>query len=257
MNERAFRLKLVLQTRHTMTLKTKSFAEQTAIITGGATGIGRAFAEALIAAGARVVIAARRQDVLHGPADEMNTKAGRELAFPYGFDVRHRAEIESLVRYTVDRCGSLDILINNAGLAVPETVADITEAGWDKVMDTNLRGAMQLVRAALPQMIEQDFGDVVNVSSQAGKHGYADVPSYCASKWGLLGYGESLRDHVRKAGANIRVFNFCPGLVEVERPPQEAARPGFIHVTNMARTLMFALALDRDVVLEDISLTAR
>jgi len=238
-------------------IKTKALSEQTALITGGATGIGRAFAEALIAAGARAVIASRRKDALHRAADEMNAKAGRELAHPYAFDVRQPAEIESLVRHTVDRFGAIDILINNAGLAVPETVADITEAGWDKVMDTNLRGAMQLVRAALPHMVAQDFGDVVNVSSQAGKHGYADVPSYCASKWGLLGYAESLRDHIRKTGANIRVFNFCPGLVEVERPPQEEPRPGFIHVTNMARALMFALALDRNVVLEDISLYAR
>jgi 3-oxoacyl-[acyl-carrier protein] reductase len=240
-----------------MTLKTKPFAEQTAIITGGATGIGRAFAEALVTAGVRVVIASRRNEVLHRAAHEMNAKAGRELALPYAFDIRQLEEIDALVRYTAERCGSIDILINNAGLAVPETVADVTEAGWDQVMDTNLRGAMQLVRAALPSMIAHDFGDVVNVSSQAGKHGYGDVPSYCASKWGLLGYAESLRDHVRKTGANIRVFNFCPGLVEVERPPQEEPRSGFIHVTNMARTLMFALALDRNVVLEDISLYAR
>jgi len=107
-------------------------------------------------------------------------------------------------------------------------------------------------------MRENDFGDIVNVSSQAGKHGYADVPSYCASKFGLLGYAEALRDHVRKTGANIRVFNFCPGLVDVENSkPNQSPREGFIHVTNMARTLMYALALDRNVVLEDINLYAR
>ena len=125
-------------------------------------------------------------------------------------------------------------------------------------METNLRGVMQLVRAVLPQMIENDFGDIVNVSSQAGKHGYADVPSYCAAKFGLLGYAESLRDHVRKAGANIRVFNFCPGLVDVEKAaPDAEPRAGFIHVKNMARTLMYALALDRNVVLEDVNIYAR
>jgi len=106
--------------------------------------------------------------------------------------------------------------------------------------------------------IRSDFGDIVNVSSQAGKHGYADVPSYCASKFGLLGYAESLRDHVRKTGANIRVFNLCPGLVDVENTAAAAKpRPGFVHVRNMARTLMYALALDREVVLEDINLYAK
>src|SRR5437660_4061628 len=114
---------------------------------------------------------------------------------------------------------------------------------------------MQLVRAALPHMIDNDFGDIVNISSQAGKHGYADVLSYCASKFGLLGYAESLRDHVRKVGANIRVFNFCPGLVDVENTVAGAeTKPGFIHVANMARTLMYALSLDRNVVLEDINI---
>ncbi len=96
------------------------------------------------------------------------------------------------------------------------------------------------------------------VSSQAGKHGYADVPSYCASKWGLLGFAESVRDHVRKTGANVRVFNLCPGLVEVENTSAEATpRPGFVHVSNMAKTLLYALSLDRNFVLEDINIYAR
>jgi 3-oxoacyl-[acyl-carrier protein] reductase len=150
------------------------------------------------------------------------------------------------------------LLINNSGLAVPEAVDQITEDGWDKVMETNLRGVMQLVRAVLPHMIKNDFGDVVNVSSQAGKRGYADVPSYCASKFGLLGYAEALRDHVRKTGANIRVFNFCPGLVDVDNSVLDAEpRAGFIHASNMARTLMYVLGLDRNVVLEDINLYSR
>ena len=124
-------------------------------------------------------------------------------------------------------------------------------------METNLRSVMQLVRVTLPHMIKNDFGDIVNVSSQAGKHGYADVPSYCASKFGLLGYAEALRDHVRKTGVNVRVFNFCPGLVDVENTqPNAQPRPGFIHVSNMARTLMYTLSLDRNVVLEDINIYA-
>ena len=150
------------------------------------------------------------------------------------------------------------MLINNSGLAVPETVENITDDGWETVMDTNLRGVMQLVRVVLPFMRKNDFGDIVNVSSQAGKHGYADVPSYCASKFGLLGYAEALRDDVRKSGANIRVFNFCPGLVDVENSGiDQTPREGFVHVANMARTLIYALSLDRNVVLEDINLYAK
>ena len=241
-----------------MALKTKRLPEQVALVTGGGTGIGRAFAAALSGAGARVVIASRSEAALRRTADELNGAAGAERVFAYAFDVRARAECEALVRHVVGRFGSLDVLVNNSGLAVPETVGEITDEGWETVLSTNLKGAMWLVRAALPLMARAGFGDIVNVSSQAGKHGYADVPSYCASKWGLLGLAESARDHARKTGANVRVFNFCPGLVDVENTAPEAEpRPGFIHVSNMAKTLLYALSLDREVVLEDINLYAR
>ena len=242
-----------------MALRNKPLTEQVALITGGGTGIGRAFAAVLAESGARaVVIASRREDVLKRTADELNARVGAPRVYPYAFDIRDLGETESLVRHTAERFGAIDVLVNNSGLAVPETVEAITEEGWDKVLETNLRGAMWLVRAALGYMIREDFGDVVNISSQAGKHGYADVPSYCASKFGLLGYAESLRDHARKTGANIRVFNFCPGLVDVDNTGADTPpRAGAIHVRNMARTLLFALSLDRDVVVEDISLYAR
>jgi len=241
-----------------MSLRTKSFADQVALITGGGTGIGRAFAEALALARTTVVIASRREEVLRKTAAEINETVDAELVFPYQLDLQDVAQIDFLVSNMIDRWQTIDVLINNSGLAVPETVEQITEAGWDKVMETNLRGAMQLTRAVLPHMIKHDFGDVVNVSSQAGKHGYADVPSYCAAKFGLLGYAESLRDHVRKIGANIRVFNFCPGLVDVENSAADSEpKAGFIHVKNVARTLIYALSLDRNVVLEDINIYAR
>jgi NADP-dependent 3-hydroxy acid dehydrogenase YdfG len=239
-------------------MKNKPFSEQIALVTGGGTGIGRSFTEALATAGARVVIASRREEVLARAAEEINTRFGTERVFPYAFDVRDREQIDALIGTIIQRWAAPDVIVNNSGLAVPETVDRITEAGWDKVMETNLRGVMQLVRAALPHMIKNDFGDIVSVSSQAGKHGYADVPSYCASKFGLLGYAEALRDHVRKTGANVRVFNFCPGLVDVENTaPDATPKAGFIHVSNLARTLMYALSLDRNVVLEDINIYAK
>lgn len=239
-------------------MKSKALTDQVVIITGGGSGIGRAFAEALALAGVRVVIASRRVEVLRATADELNANLSSERVFPYECDIRDRAQIDELARDVFERWQAIDVLINNSGLAVPETVEAITDEGWDTVMETNLRGVMQLVRAVLPYMRQNDFGDIVNVSSQAAKHGYADVPSYCASKFGLLGYAEALRDDVRKTGANIRVFNFCPGLVDVENTrPDQQPRAGFIHVSNLARTLMYALSLDRNVVLEDINIFSR
>ena len=239
-------------------MKTKPFTQQPAIVTGGGTGIGRSFAEALARAGTRVVIASRRREVLEQTANEINVSVGGNRVSAYAFDIRETGQIDSLVDFAVERHRTIDILVNNSGLAVPETVEEISDAGWETVLQTNLRGVMQLVRVILPHMMKEDFGDIVNISSQAGKHGYADVPSYCASKFGLLGYAEALRDHVRKTKANIRVFNFCPGLVDVENTaPTMKPRPGFIHVSNVARTMMYALSLDRDVVLEDVNIYAK
>jgi len=239
-------------------MKTKPLSEQVAIVTGGGTGIGRSFTEALASAGVKVVIASRREEVLRKAANEINGKLEAERVFSYPLDIRDPLQITSLTGRVLAQWGSIDLLVNNSGLAVPESVEAITEDGWDEVMETNLRGVMQLVRAVLPHMIKNDFGDIVNVSSQAGKNGYADVPSYCASKFGLLGYAEALRDHVRKKDANIRVFNFWPGLVDVENTqPGEAPREGFIHVANMARTLLYALSLERNVVLEDVNIYCR
>jgi 3-oxoacyl-[acyl-carrier protein] reductase len=239
-------------------LKSKPLTDQVALITGGGTGIGRAFAEALAIHGVRVIIASRRKVVLESTVADINELVGWERVFAYALDVRDGAQIDSVTAQVGDRFGSIDILVNNSGLAVPETVDEITDAGWETVLETNLRGVMQLVRAVLPHMTKNDFGDIVNVSSQAGKHGYADVPSYCASKFGLLGYAEAVRDHVRKTGANVRVFNLCPGLVDVENTARDAApRPGFIHISNLAKTLIYVLSLDRNVVLEDINIYAR
>ncbi|HKR61663.1 MAG TPA: SDR family oxidoreductase [Pyrinomonadaceae bacterium] len=239
-------------------MKQKPLGNQVAIVTGGGSGIGRALTEALALAGVKVITASRRREVLRSAADEINAAVGDERVFPYEFDLRKSGDAARLANDVFERWQSIDVLVNNSGLAVPETVDAITDEGWDKVLETNLRGMMQLVRAVLPYMKRNDFGDIVNISSQAGKHGYADVPSYCASKYGLLGYAEALRDDVRKSGANIRVFNFCPGLVDVEntRADQEP-RTGFIHVANMARTLLYSLSLDRNVVLEDISIYGR
>ncbi|PYS76492.1 MAG: hypothetical protein DMF66_14385 [Acidobacteria bacterium] len=142
-----------------MALKSKPFSEQVALVTGGGTGIGRAFAGALASAGARVVIASRNEATLQSTADELNSAAGAERVFAYAFDVRDRGQCEAVVRHCVERFGALDVLVNNSGLAVPETVEEITEEGWDKVLETNLKGAMRLVRAALPVMAAQEFGE--------------------------------------------------------------------------------------------------
>src|SRR5438128_9419099 len=104
-----------------MGLKIKPLSDQIALVTGGGTGIGRAFSEALTTAGAQVVIASRREDALRKTAEELNKKCGAERVFTYAFDIRDRSQIDSLINHVIDKWKSVDVLINNSGLAVPET----------------------------------------------------------------------------------------------------------------------------------------
>src|SRR5260221_14383007 len=106
-------------------LKSKPVSDQIALVTGGGTGIGRTFAEALATSGAQVVIASRREEVLRRTADEINQSCGAERVFSYRFDIRERAQIDSLVDEIIERWHSLDVVVNNSGLAVPETVDQI------------------------------------------------------------------------------------------------------------------------------------
>src|SRR4029078_9868094 len=110
-------------------MKTKPLSEQVALVTGGGTGIGRALTEALAAAGAKVVIAARRSEVLRRTADEINAALNSELIFAYDFDIRDRAQIDDLVKNVYQRFQAIDLLVNNSGLALPETVDEITDNG--------------------------------------------------------------------------------------------------------------------------------
>src|SRR4029453_15073782 len=106
-------------------MKTKPFSQQTAVVTGGGTGIGRSFTEALAAAGVRVVIASRRREVLEQAADYINRTVGAERVSAHAFDIRDSDQIETLVSFVLERHRSIDILVNNSGLAVPETVEEI------------------------------------------------------------------------------------------------------------------------------------
>lgn len=231
--------------------------EQVALITGGASGIGRAMADGLLSAGARVVIASRRSDLVHRTAAELSGAHPHARAYPYVFDLRDRRQTEVLMKWMYDTFGRVDVLINNSGVADHADITELEDDAWDYVMETNLRGAMWLIRATLPGMIARDFGDIVNVVSQAGRHGYHDVPTYCASKHGLIGLARAVDDQMRRERRNIRIFNLCPSLVDVSQlHPSDTPRDGTMHVRNMVRTMMFCLSLDRNVRLGEIDILA-
>ncbi len=192
-----------------------------AVVTGSSKGIGFAIAEALAGAGATVVVSARNPaGVADAAARLERTARGRVAGIPC--DVRRYAEVQELFQRTA-ALGGLDILVNNAGVGGFGRVSEIPVDTWDQVIGTNLTGVFHCCREAIPLLRARGGGWIINIASLAGKNAMADGAAYCASKFGLVGFSESLMLDVRYD--NIRVNYLMPGSVATEfnrRTPSSA-----------------------------------
>ncbi len=184
-------------------------AQKTAIITGGATGIGLASAELFLKEGAQVVLFGRRQDRLEEAQKALNgdvlTVAG---------DITKEADVNRLVDETQSRFKRLDILVNNAGTFAMSPTHEMDPAEWDRVLDINLRGVFLLTRRALPLMLEGNGGSLVHISSILGMIAAAQLAAYNASKAALIQFSRTLA--VEYGPQGIRSNTICPGLIETE-----------------------------------------
>jgi NAD(P)-dependent dehydrogenase (short-subunit alcohol dehydrogenase family) len=180
-----------------------------ALVTGAGRGIGRAVATALAGAGARIAAAARTPAAVESLAAEL-AAAGHE-ALAVACDVRDPRQVQQLVDRTVARFGGVDVLVNNAGIFRIAAVGDTDDALWDAILDTNLKGAFLVARAALPHLVARR-GHVLSMVSLAGRTAYSGNGAYCASKWGLLGFTNVLREEMRPHG--VRVTALLPGAVD-------------------------------------------
>ncbi|MBC8044484.1 MAG: SDR family oxidoreductase, partial [Rhizobacter sp.] len=187
-----------------------------ALITGGGSGIGLAIARRLAREGIHTVLASRRRELVATAAATLTRETGA-TSIGIAVDVRSKASVQTMLTEVRKTFQTVDILINNSGIGTGALATDLAEEDWDRVMETNLKGAFLMTQAVLPAMIAQKSGHIINVSSQAGKHGYANATVYCASKFGLIGFAQALQAEVREHG--IKVSNLLPALVQV--PPPE------------------------------------
>lgn len=230
----------------------KALKGKTAIVTGGGSGIGFAISKSLVENGVNVVMGSRRRHVLAKAANALN-EMGKGRAVPVPCDLRVKKDIISIVEQAKKHFSSIDILINNSGLGVTSKIVDCTDDEWDSVLDTNLKGAFWMVREVLPTMISQRSGYIINIASQAAKHGYANAGPYCASKFGLVGLSEALQLEVREFG--IIVHSLCPALVQVPPPMNEKEiNSGVLQVEDMASTIIFLLTQPKRIKYENIGL---
>jgi 3-oxoacyl-[acyl-carrier protein] reductase len=196
-----------------------------ALVTGGSRGIGKAIAQRLAALGAAVSVCGRDEKKLRIAARELEA-AGAKV-FARTADVTKELEIRAFVEGTEKQFGGITILVNNAGTGGGGfgAVQEKTEAEWDQVMNTNLKSVLFLSRAVIPGMIARRGGDIINISSLAGKNTFAGGGIYCASKWGLQGLSGCMAEDLRAHG--IRVSVICPGSVATDfrgRGPKDPSK---------------------------------
>ncbi len=186
--------------------------DKTAIVTGGARGIGRGIALELAKAGVNIVIA--DLPVVQDDADETCKliEAEGAQALSVQTNVRDEAQCQAMAQAAVDKFGGIDILVNNAGVVGVAAVATMSEEEWDRVIGVNLTGMFLTSKAVLPHMMPRDAARIVNLSSMAGKKGAPGLAHYCTSKFGVIGFTQSLAQEV--GGANITVNAICPGEVD-------------------------------------------
>lgn len=215
-----------------------SFSGQVAVVTGAAGGIGRATANAFLAAGARVALLDIDEEGLARGMQDWRASNGRAL--PIVADIGDAASVQRAVDQTLAAFERIDILVNNAAVAAITFMANTSIETWDHVINTNLRGTFLMSRAAMQPMLRQGQGSIINVASVDGLKGRAGGAAYCASKAGIIRFSESCADEVAKYG--IRVNVICPAGVNTSmwrksHPDMDAER--VLQPHDVAEAILF------------------
>jgi NADP-dependent 3-hydroxy acid dehydrogenase YdfG len=225
-------------------------------ITGAGTGIGLAGAQALASAGATVVMSGRRPDLLRMEADAIVAQGGRAEAAV--LDVCDAEAVQRTARHILERHGKLDILVNSAGLNVPNRFwSNQTPAGWNEVIRANLDGSFYCIHAVLPAMRAQKSGLIINVSSWAGKYDtYMTGPAYNAAKHGVVAMTEHLNQEECVNG--IRACAICPAEVATPImdkrpvPPSAEDRARMLQPDDLGRTIRFIAEMPPHACINEI-----
>lgn len=237
---------------------------KTVLVTGATAGIGEAIAHIFARANYRVIITGRRGDRLERLQQKMEMDYGAEI-HSLCFDVRIKSEVEESIGTLPDQWKNIDILINNAGLAVGRDTLDkgITE-DWDTMIDTNIKGLLYVTRAVAPGMVSRKNGHIFNIGSIAGKETYFEGNVYCATKHAVDSLTKAMRIDLLEHG--VKVTGVCPGIVETEfslvryKGDEERAKKIYqgyhpLRPRDVAEVVFFAATRPPHVCINDLVLT--
>ncbi|MDI6050852.1 3-ketoacyl-ACP reductase [Flavobacterium sp. XS2P24] len=225
-----------------------------ALITGAGKGIGKAIALALAKEGVNIILVARTQEEIDSVAAKVRSLRVKALAITA--DVADINSVNNAVEKALAEFGTIDILINNAGIAAFGKFLELEPTDWERIIQVNLMGTYYVTRAVLPNMIERQTGDIINISSTAGLSGNALTSAYSASKFAVLGLTESLMQEVRKH--NIRVTALTPSTVATDMAKELNLTDGnpdkVMQAEDMAELIIAQLKLNRRVFIKNSSI---
>jgi len=233
-----------------------SIKGQTALITGAGKGLGKAVALALAAEGVNLALLARTENDLKNVVHEAK-KINGDIKISYAVsDVSDYNSVKQAIEKLKKEVGQIDILVNNAGIGKFGKFMDLDVAEWESVIKVNLLGAYYVIHNVLPEMLERQSGDIVNISSTAGLKGAPMTSAYSASKFGLIGLSESLMQEVRKS--NIRVFTMTPSTIATDMAKDLNLTDGnpdkVLQPEDFAELLVAHLKLNRRALVKDVGL---
>jgi 3-oxoacyl-[acyl-carrier protein] reductase len=225
-----------------------------ALITGAGKGIGKAVAIALAKEGVNVILLARTQADIDTVATEINALGVKSLAITA--DVSDINSVNNAVKKALAEFKTIDILINNAGIAAFGNFLELEPTAWERIIQVNLMGTYYVTRAVLPNMIENQTGDIINISSTAGLNGNALTSAYSASKFAVLGLTDSLMQEMRKH--NIRVTALTPSTVATDMAKDLKLTDGnpekVMQSEDIAELIISQLKLNRRVFIKNSSI---
>jgi len=220
-------------------------------VTGASRGIGREIAKQFASIGCEVCLSSRDRKRLESAAEEIIKLGGRAHVFP--LDVTNKKSIPSVVKQIQKKVGPVDVLINNAGITVFKTFVDTSLSEFKDIIQTNLNGPIECIKAIIPGMIKRKEGWIINIVSDAAIKTFEGSAAYSASKSGLLALGKVLREEVRKF--NIKVVNVLPGAASTDIwDPKVRKRYSYrmMKAKSVAEAILSVYQMPDDVVVDEI-----